>query len=129
MADITCIPTWAGFLYLAVVVDVWSRRVVGWAMATHLRSELVLNALDMAIGQRRPTRVIHHSDQGGQYTSIAFGLRCHEVEVVPSMGRVGDGLPELRDMPALTSGQLRHVSKRLDLIRHARSLPRHGGLV
>ena len=69
VADITYVPTWAGFLYLAVVLDAWSRRVVGWAMATHLRTELVLAALDMAVAQRRPTDVIHHSDQGCQYTS------------------------------------------------------------
>ena len=63
VADITYVPTAAGFLYLAVVVDVWSRRVVGWAMANHLRAELVLDALNMALGQRRPREVIHHSDQ------------------------------------------------------------------
>jgi putative transposase len=66
VADLTYIPTWAGFLYLAVVLDAWSRRVVGWAMATHLRTELVLDALNMAFTQRRPTAVIHHSDQGCQ---------------------------------------------------------------
>jgi putative transposase len=76
VADITYIPTWAGFLYLAVVLDVWSRRVVGWGMATHLRTELVLDALNMALWQRRPVAVIHHSDQGSQYTSLAFGRRC-----------------------------------------------------
>jgi putative transposase len=90
VADITYIPTWAGFLYLAVVLDAWSRRVVGWAMATHLRTELVLEALNMALTQRRPTGVIHHSDQGCQYTSIAFGQRCREMGVRPSMGSVGD---------------------------------------
>jgi len=90
VADITYIPTWAGFLYLAVVLDVWSRRVVGWAMATHLRTELVLDALEMARTQRRPTNVIHHSDQGCQYTSYAFGRRCRELGVRPSMGSVGD---------------------------------------
>jgi putative transposase len=90
VADITYIPTWAGFLYLAVVLDAWSRRVVGWAMATHLRTELVLDALNMAVTQRRPTRVIHHSDQGSQYTSLAFGRRCEEAGVRPSMGSVGD---------------------------------------
>ena len=90
VADITYIPTWAGFLYLAVVLDAWSRRVIGWAMATHLRTELVLDALNMAAWQRRPEGVIHHSDQGTQYTSIAFGLRCREVGVRPSMGSVGD---------------------------------------
>jgi putative transposase len=90
VADITYVPTWAGFLYLAVVLDVFSRRVVGWAMDTHLRAELVIDALDMAVAQRRPSAVIHHSDQGCQYTSLAFGLRCREVGVKPSMGSVGD---------------------------------------
>jgi putative transposase len=90
VADITYIPTWAGFLYLAVVLDAWSRRVVGWAMATHLRTELVLDALDMAVRQRQPRRVIHHSDQGCQYTSIAFGQRCRQACIRPSMGSVGD---------------------------------------
>jgi putative transposase len=64
--------------------------VIGWAMATHLRTELVLDALNMAVAQRRPTTVIHHSDQGCQYTSITFGLRCREAGVRPSMGSVGD---------------------------------------
>jgi len=90
VADITYIPTWAGFLYLAVVLDVWSRRVVGWSMATHLRTQLVINALNMALMRRRPTAVIHHSDHGCQYTSIAFGKRCSEMGVRPSMGSVGD---------------------------------------
>jgi putative transposase len=90
VADITYIATWSGFLYLAVVVDAWSRRVVGWAMETHLRTELVLQAFDMALFQRRPSEVIHHSDQGCQYTSIAFGKRCGEANVRPSMGSVGD---------------------------------------
>jgi putative transposase len=90
VADITYIPTWAGFLYLAVVIDAWSRRVVGWAMATHLRTELVLEALEMALWQRRPVGVILHSDQGSQYTSIAYGKRCREAGVRPSMGSAGD---------------------------------------
>jgi len=90
VADITYVSTWAGFLYLAVVLDAWSRRVVGWAMETHLRTELVLAALDMALRQRRPQDVIHHSDHGCQYTSIAYGHRCQEAGVRPSMGSVGD---------------------------------------
>jgi len=90
VADITYVPTAAGFLYLAVVLDAWSRRVVGWAMETHLRTDLVLAALDMAIVQRLPRDVIHHSDQGCQYTSIAYGRRCREFGVRPSMGSVGD---------------------------------------
>lgn len=90
VADITYIPTWAGFLYLAVVLDAFSRRIVGWAMETHLRTELVLQALNLALWQRRPAAVIHHSDQGSQYTSFAFGQRCREAGVRPSMGSVGD---------------------------------------
>ena len=90
VADITYIPTWAGFLYLAVVLDVFSRRIVGWSMAEHLRTELVLAALNMALGQRKSRGVVHHSDHGTQYTSIGFGLRCKEAGVRPSMGTVGD---------------------------------------
>ena len=90
VADITYVPTAVGFLYLAVVLDAWSRKVVGWSMANHLRAELVLNALEMAVGQRQPREVIHHSDQGSQYTSLAFGNRCGEAGVRPSMGSVGD---------------------------------------
>ncbi len=90
VADITYVPTAVGFLYLAVVLDAFSRRIVGWAMANHLRVELVLDALEMVVGQRRPKDVIHHSDQGSQYTSVAFGKRCGEAGVRPSMGSVGD---------------------------------------
>lgn len=90
VADITYVPTWAGFLFLAVVIDVWSRKVVGWSMATHLKTELVLAAFDMAVAQRQPTGVVHHSDHGTQYTSIAFGQRCQQAGVRPSMGTVGD---------------------------------------
>jgi len=81
VADITCIRTWAGFLYLAVVMDAFGRRVVGWAMSNHLRTELVIDTLQMAIQQRRPRGVIHQSDQGSQYTSLAFGKRCREANV------------------------------------------------
>jgi putative transposase len=90
VADITYVPTWAGFLYLAVVLDVFSRRVVGWSMSTTLHADVVLAALNMALASRKPTGVIHHSDQGSQYTSFAFGKRCQEAGVRPSMGSVGD---------------------------------------
>lgn len=90
VADITYIPTLAGNLYLAVVLDAFSRRVVGWAMRTWLYTELVLAAMDMAIQSRRPVGVIHHSDHGSQYTSLAFGKRCEASGVRPSMGSVGD---------------------------------------
>ena len=90
VADITYLPTWTGFVYLAIVLDVFSRKVVGWAMAHHLRTELVLAALNMAIGQRRPKEVVHHSDKGSQYTSLAFGKRCREMGVLTSTGSAGD---------------------------------------
>jgi putative transposase len=90
VADITYVPTWSGFLYLAVVLDAYSRRIVGWSMATTLATQLVLDALNMAVTTRRPKDVIHHSDQGSQYTSIEFGQRCRNAGVRPSMGSVGD---------------------------------------
>jgi putative transposase len=91
VADITYVPTWAGFLFLAIVLDACSRKVVGWAMENHLRTELVLAAINMALAQRRPDGgVIHHSDHGCQYTSFAFGKRCREMGVMPSVGSVGD---------------------------------------
>ena len=90
VADIKEIPTWEGPLYLAAVQDVWSRRILGWALTTHLRTELVTDALTMAVSQREATGVVHHSDQGSQYTSVAFGMACHRTGVVPSMGSTGD---------------------------------------
>lgn len=90
VADITYIRTLSGFLFLAVVLDAFSRRVVGWAMATHLKTQLVLDALEMALWQRKAHGVVHHSDQGSQYTSIAFGQRCRQASVRPSTGSVGD---------------------------------------
>jgi putative transposase len=91
VADITYLPTWQGFLYLAVVLDGFSRRVVGWAMADHLRTELVLDALEMAVWNRRPSPgLVHHSDHGCQYTSLAFGRRCRQSGIAVSMGSVGD---------------------------------------
>ena len=91
VADITYLPTRAGFCYLAAVTDAWSRRVVGWSMATHLRTELVTAALDMAVARRRPgPGLVHHSDHGTQYTSLAFGRRLREAGIAASMGSVGD---------------------------------------
>jgi putative transposase len=90
VADITFVATWAGFMYLAIVLDVFSRRIVGWAMENHLRTGLVLQAIEGAIAQRHPHEVIHHSDHGCQYTSIAFSKRCEELGVRPSMGTIGD---------------------------------------
>jgi putative transposase len=90
VADMTYIPTWQGFLYLAVVTDVYSRKVVGWAFGARQTADLVVTALNMALHTRKPESVIHHSDQGSQYTSVIFGKRCQEMGVRPSMGSVGD---------------------------------------
>ena len=90
VADITYVRTREGFLYLAFVLDTYSRRVVGWSMATHLRTELVIDALQMAIARRKPAPgLVHHSDRGVQYTSLSFGKRLEDEVVLPSMGRVG----------------------------------------
>jgi putative transposase len=91
VADMTYVPTTQGFLFLAVVLDACSRRVVGWSMAAHLRSELPLAALEMALQHRRPAAgVIHHSDHSSQYTATAFQERCRQAGVRSSMGSVGD---------------------------------------
>jgi putative transposase len=90
LADVTFVPTAEGFLYLAVVLDVFSRLIVGWAMEARVGNKLVLAALEMAYAQRRPQQVIHHSDHGSEYTAIAFGKRCTELGIQLSMGSVGD---------------------------------------
>ena len=91
VADITQVPTWAGWLYVAVVLDAWSRRIVGWSMAPQMETRLVVDALGMAVERRQPKgEVVHHSDQGSQYTSLAFGERCREAGIAQSMGSVGD---------------------------------------
>ena len=91
VADITHLPTRSGVCYLASIVDAWSRRVVGWSMANHMRAELVTGALDAATVRRRPAGgLVHHSDHGSQYTSLAFGRRLGESGIAASMGSVGD---------------------------------------
>jgi putative transposase len=92
-ADITYVSTDEGFVYLAFILDAYSRRLVGWAMESHLRTELVLDALQMAVWRRKPAPgLIHHSDQGVQYTSVSFAKRLEQVGIIPSMGRVGSAL-------------------------------------
>jgi len=93
LADITYIPTREGFLYLAFILDTHSRRIVGWSMASHMRTELVIDALEMAVWRRKPSvGLVHHSDRGVQYTAISFGKRLKEADIVPSMGRSGTAL-------------------------------------
>lgn len=91
VADLKEITTGEGKLYVAAVTDCFSRRVVGWAMETHMRAELVVAALEMAVVRRRPgDGLIHHSDHGSQYTSLAFGKTCRQAGIAKSMGSVGD---------------------------------------
>ena len=93
VADITYVATREGFLYLAFILDVYSRRIVGWAMESHLGTEIVVDALRMAVWRRKPAPgLVHHSDQGVQYTSLSFGERLKEVGIKPSMGRTGTAL-------------------------------------
>jgi putative transposase len=115
-ADITYIRTWEGWLYLASVMDCYSRRIVGWAMADHMRVELVIDALEMAVARRRPDgRPVHHSDQGSQYTSLIFTKRCRSVDIDVSTGSKGDCF----DNAAMESF---HASLKKDLI-HRRAWP------
>lgn len=91
LADITYIPTYEGWLFLAVVMDVFSRRIVGWSMRDDLKAELVVDALGMAVTRRRPgPGVVHHSDRGSQYASLSFGATLRDSGLVASMGRRGD---------------------------------------
>ena len=91
VADLTSLPTWQGFLYLALILDAFRRRVVGGAMASYLRTELVLEALEMALWTRRPgPGLVHHSDHGSQYTSLACGRRCRQAGIAQAMGSIGD---------------------------------------
>jgi putative transposase len=91
VADVTYLRTWEGWLYLAAVQDACSRRIVGWSMADHVRAELVVDALQMAVHRRRPAAgLIHHSDQGSQYVSLAFGQAARDAGIARSMGSRGD---------------------------------------
>ena len=94
VADITYVPTTQeGFLYLAFILDVHSRRIVGWAMESHLRTELVVDALRMAVWRRKPAPgLVHHSEKGAHYTALSFSERLKEVGITPSMGRTGSAL-------------------------------------
>ena len=91
VADITYLRTWQGWLYLAAVQDTFSRAIVGWSLADHMRAELVVDALEMAVRRRRPgAGLVHHSDQGSQYVSLAFGQRARDAGIAISMGSRGD---------------------------------------
>ena len=115
-ADITYIRTWEGWLYLASVMDLYSRRIVGWALADHLRAEIVVDALEMAVARRRPdVGLVHHSDQGSQYTSLVFTRRCRAVGIDVSMGSRGDCFDN-------AAHESFHASLKKDLI-HRRAWP------
>lgn len=110
-ADIKEIPTWEGKLYLASVLDCFSRRVVGWSMRDDMQAELVVDALEMAVARRRPDKgLVHHSDQGSQYVSLTLGQRCRDAGIARSMGSKGDCF----DNAAIESF---HASLEKDLLR------------
>jgi putative transposase len=91
IADLTYLRTWEGWLYLAAVQDAFSRRIVGWSMADHMRAQLVVDALGMGVSRRRPDPgLVHHSDQGSQYVSLAFGQAARDAGIAQSMGSKGD---------------------------------------
>jgi putative transposase len=92
-ADISYVHTQEGFVYLAFILDVYSRKVVGWSMASHLRTELVVDALEMALCRRKPDAgLIYHTDRGAQYTALSFGKRLEEAGIVRSIGKTGSAL-------------------------------------
>ena len=102
VADITYLRTWEGWLYLVAVQDLYSRRIVGWSMADHMRAELVTDALQMAVAHRRPDRgLIWHSDQGSQFVSLAFGQQARGAGIAQSMGSRGDCYDTQSTMPVL----------------------------
>jgi putative transposase len=111
IVDLTYIRTWVGFAYLALVIDVFARRIVGWALATHMRTDLPLEALEMAIWSRQRagindiTGLIHHGDRGGQYMSIRYTERLAEAGAVPSVGSRGDSYDNA--MAESTIGQIK----------------------
>jgi putative transposase len=110
VVDLTYIPTWVGFAYLAVVIDVFARRILGWALTTHMRTDLPLEALEMAIWTRRRagiedlTGLIHHGDRGSQYLSIKYTERLAEAGAVPSVGSRGDSYDAMAES---TIGQIK----------------------
>jgi putative transposase len=120
LADITYIPTREGFLYLAFILDTHSRRIVGWSMDSHMRTELVVDALEMAVWRRKPSAgLVHHSDRGAQYTAISFGKRLEEVGIIPSMGRTGSAL----DISAMAESFI--ATLKVELV-HRRRFPDRG---
>jgi transposase InsO family protein len=132
VADITFIPTLAGFLFLAVVLDAWSRCIVGWSFSADFKTRLVLDALEMALAQRNPEDVIHHSDRGAQYTSIAFGARAREAGVRPSTGSVGRRLRQRHVRKLLRDAGMRiDRSPGLQVTHRGQNgrLPLHRGLL
>jgi putative transposase len=119
-ADITYVPTWEGWLYVALVVDAWSRRMVGWSMREGLEAELVVDALGMAATRRRPgPGAIHHSDRGAQYASTIFGRTLAESGLVASMGRRGSALDNAACESAIASFKTEFVHRRSFRSRNA----------
>jgi putative transposase len=119
-ADITYVPTWEGWLYVSLVVDAFSRRIVGWSMREGLEAELVVDALGMAATRRRPgAGAIHHSDRGAQYASTIFGRTLAESGLVASMGRRGSALDNAACESAIASFKTEFVHRRSFRSRNA----------
>jgi putative transposase len=93
LSDFTYVATWAGFVYVALVIDAFARRIVGWRVSRSMQAQLVLDALEQALHERRPVQdagLVHHSDRGSQYLSIKYTERLAEAGIEPSVGSVGD---------------------------------------
>lgn len=89
VADFTYVSTWQGFAYVAFVIDLFARRIVGWKVSSHMKAQFVLDALEQALYQRRPKELIHHSDRGSQYTAISYTQRLKQAGIEPSVGKTG----------------------------------------
>lgn len=91
VADFTYVSTWQGFAYVAFVIDLFARRIVGWKVSSHMKAQFVLDALEQALYQRRPNKqeLIHHSDRGSQYTAISYTQRLKQAGIAPSVGKTG----------------------------------------
>ena len=141
MADLTYVRTWQGFAYLAFILDVYSRMIVGWQLATHMRSDLVVDALEMAVGLRQPQAgLVAHTDRGSQYTSLHYTDRLDEHGIAPSLGSRGDAYDnamaeawvatyksELVQHRLLSYEHLEHETLRMDQLLQPRPAARGTG--
>jgi putative transposase len=119
VADLTYVRTWQGFSYLAFILDVYSRMIVGWQIATHMRSELVVDALEMAVGLRQPPAgLVAHTDRGSQYTSLHYTDRLDDHDIAPSVGSKGDAFDNAMAEAWVATYKSELVATRLDSFEH-----------